>query len=205
MATSRPLVLFPSCNPERASKAKTAWRDQGYHVSCWTDDDFGRYPGYFPGVNQMISAHWGHYDLFICAADDIFPDPNYTADEIAAKYRSRFPSYEGVLQPCGDDLPGTSQICGSPWIGKAFIASTYHGRGPYFSGYQQFYGDEELLGVAERRNALWMCPSLAQRHEHWLREGIDKTDYQERNNSRWWDHDKALFYFRQGLGFPCSS
>jgi len=199
---SQPLVLFPTANPERASSTAAAWIDQGYDCNFWTDGRFGRYPGYFAACNQMISHWWDiGYDLFICGSDDILPDPDQPAEEMVAKYRSRFPDHDGVMQPVGDSLPGTAEICGSPWIGRRFIENTYHNRGPYHPAYQAYFGDEELMCVAQQADRLWMVLSAKQEHLHWLRPDIDKLPYQAANE-RFWDLDKALFAQRKKDGFP---
>ena len=212
------LVVYPSCNEERAKASREAWEKQGYGVMVGTDGRFGRYPGYFAGCNQLIASCWrsttlsstGHtwqwmedesFEVFVCAADDIYPDPDQTADEILTKYKSQFPDLDGVMQPVGDDLGGTSEICGSPWIGRKFIENAYAGFGPYHPAYRQFYGDEELMCVAEKMGKLWMVKSVTQRHEHWLRPGIEKTENQI-YNQRYWDHDAELFKRRKALGFP---
>lgn len=193
-------VVFPTANRARCARVGPTWNALGYNCITYTDGDFVRYPGYFNGVNQIIREIWDdEWNVVICAADDLYPDPR-PAEEILEVYRTRFPDFDGVMQPCGDDLPGTAEICGSPWIGRKFIERAYDGFGPYFPGYRQFYGDEELQNVAQAKGKLWMCLSVTQRHEHWLR-GIPKTDYQLANE-RHWEHDKALFTSRKAAGFP---
>jgi len=195
------LVVFPTANVERQMRACAAWKQQGYTPVAWTDHDFGRYPGYFCGVNEMIRHLWhSAWEVAVVASDDNYPDPDKDAAECLRLYKGKFPLLDGVMQPAGDDLPGTAEICGSPWIGRYFILNHYMGMGPYYPAYRHFYGDEELLHVATRDDKLWMPLGITQRHEHWLR-GTPKTTYQNFND-RYWNHDQALFRQRKAAGFP---
>lgn len=85
---------------------------------------FGEYPGYASAVNQLIKMLLGSINAhaapqwFVAAADDIEPDPNKTADEIAWQCSQHFGcmvdetgdgeyailrgSTFGVMQPTGD-------------------------------------------------------------------------------------------------------
>ena len=198
-----PLVLIPSCNPERAAIATERWQAQGYRVLVYTDDDLGRYPGYFPAIAQMVRATWrSDVHVWIAAADDLSPDPTMTGPAIAQKYLEKFPDGFGVLQPTGDRLAGTALLCGSPWFGRGWVEQAYQGMGPHYQGYRQFYGDEEMLYVARTFGVLWQHPYLTQRHDHWIREGgPPKTPYQILND-RYYAHDKWLHYARQAAGWP---
>lgn len=201
-------VVFPTANLARAQRAEAAWRDRRYAVRVGVDPEFGnRYPGYFVAVNEMIrkAAAIYDYEIIVAAADDLFPDQTHTADDILAMFRERFPDGYGVLQPCGDDLPGTTALCGSPWFGRAWCERAYGGMGPFYAGYRHFFGDEELLYAASAQNAVWQCPDLTQFHDHWIRKGgPPKTDYQTRND-RHWEHDKWLYEARKAAGWPGSA
>lgn len=202
--TYRVAVAFPSTNPERHARARAAWAAQGYEIYTVVSWESPFYNGYFACANELC-----HYavregcDLVVAAADDLFPDPNHSAHAIAHRYFEKFPNGYGVMQPCGDpSVPKT--ICGSPWMDRRWVRESYSGYGPFYQGYRHFYGDEELLHVAQRQNALWMALPFFQRHEHWtVPGGPPKTDYQIRNN-RHWDHDKALFNGRLAQNFPGS-
>jgi hypothetical protein len=210
-------VCFPTANAERAEMAAEAWRRCGYRIALLTntgqDHSFplvdlnvnvSAYPGYWRSCNALAKAVVAidpEFRALVCAADDMEPDPDHTADEIAYQFLDRFPDGYGVMQPTGDDLDGTDRICGSPWLGRGWIIDSYSD-GPYHSGYMQFFMDEELLNVAKLEGVLWQRPDLTQYHAHWSREGkITKTDYQ-RANDRFWAQDKRLFEARRAEGFP---
>jgi len=203
--------VCPSCNPVRAKRTFAKWKAMGYgtavlldagmkdsgaDLETWTDD----YRGYWAECNalcRLIEA-----DIIVLGGDDIDPDPNHRADEIAAEFIKHFPNLFGVMQPTGDDLQGTDKICGSPWLGRGWIERAYGGNGATWPEYRSFFGDEELQEVAMKLGVLWQRPDLIQFHDHWTRHGgPTKTDYQIRNN-QYWGADKALFGRRQASNFP---
>jgi hypothetical protein len=208
-------VVFPTANPERADRAIKIWQAKGYNVAILTNTEdcaslrcqlhiaSGRYSGYFRSANALAKAVLAldpDFRVLVCAADDMEPDPNLTADAIAEQYLTRFPSGFGVLQPTGDDLDGTDRICGSPWVGRAWIETAYGGHGPLCEDYTAFFGDEELLNVSKTLGALWQRPDLTQYHDHWSRKGRGaKTAYQEENNKHW-AADKRTFERRVAEG-----
>lgn len=207
--------VYPSCNAERHNETVERWRKQGYKVGVLTngpmimDVDFSIwepvYQGYWKSVNMLCKALVERADVIVVGADDIHPDPNLTAQEIAGQFLEHFPGGYGVMQPTGDDLDGTDRICGSPWLGSAWIREGYHGEGPYWGGYGHYYADEEMFEVARDRRVLWQRDDLTQYHDHWIRKGADaKTDYQIYNNG-YWDQDKELFRDRRAKNFPGSN
>jgi hypothetical protein len=129
-------LTIPSARPpEEAEKVLRLYRERGYKIALWRDDmsfpygiiDYLRadpvYPGYASAVNALIvdvattdhTAEW-----FVIGGDDVLPDPNKSADEIARECRAHFirekldflKSEEeqptdavatfGVMQPTGD-------------------------------------------------------------------------------------------------------
>lgn len=205
---------IPSCNPERARRCFGAWHDMGYRCAVLVDGTTEAPPnadlvirhsafrGYFASVNVLcrkILAMHPDVEIVVTGGDDMLPDPKVRADDIAAQFRADFPDLCGVMQPTGDDLPGTDRICGSPWLGRGWIERGYNGTGPMHAGYRAFYGDEELRIVATRADRMLDRPDLVQRHEHWSR-GIPRTDYQV-SNDRWWTADQALFVERAKARF----
>jgi len=203
---------IPSASPERAAKCLARWRDQGYLTAVLIDTGQPRpeadlvleealWPGYYRSVNQLVRAI-GNADIVVAGGDDLYPDPTRDAEELGLAFFRRFSDGFGVMQPTGDDLDGTDRICGSPWFGAGWIARAYQGEGPFFPGYDVFFGDEELKNVTERLGVLWQRRDVVQYHDHWIRPGgPPKTDYQTRND-RFWAGDKALFASRQAAGFP---
>lgn len=205
-------VCFPSVDCHKASLAKTKWRKQGYKVALFFDVDresvdadrnfFGRYQGYWNACNLMARALVADEkaDIVVFAADDIDPDPNHTAQEIAEIYVKRFPDFYGVLQPCADpqglDASGKSaaaRIAGSPWLGRKWITDAFGGKYPIPDEPFHFYSDELLKEVAERLGKLEMRPDLEQWHHHWSFEHREPANYQRRNSTFHWDKDKAWF------------
>lgn len=162
------------------------------------------YQGYWQSVNSLSWKAWSvNADVVVCAADDLYPDPNRKSYEIAEDFYKKFPDGYGVMQPIGDKMKGTDQICGSPWIGRKFIEKAYDGQGPYHSGYFHFYGDEELFEITKANDLLWQRDDVTQYHEHWCRPGgPKKLPYQSRNSQFHWDKDKKLFMERKDAGFP---
>jgi hypothetical protein len=190
------------------------WHERGYKIAIF--DDFGptavakgadyyildQYPGYATACNRLIrevmakdlSAEW-----FICAGDDIEPDPSESAEYIAASCYdyfwgnpgSQFPQYEppenhaglfGVMQPTGDrwhegvggfaNAP-IDRVCGSAWYGREYCRRMYGGQGPLYPGYQHMFEDEEAQEVAIKMGVFWQRRDLVQRHNHWGRGATD--------------------------------
>lgn len=206
-------VCFPTANRQRAERAITAWRSRGYKVACLVDGEtrdpagadilvrLPAYPGYYPCANMLARMLRNDVHWLVFAADDMFPDDRDAA-LIAADCTRMFRGTYGVMQPHGDRLQRGKPIAGSPWIGQEFLQRSYGGNGPFWDGYGQFYGDEELHAVAALQGALWLRPELTQAHEHWMTGKAEKTDYQERNDSRFWDADKATYTSRLERLFP---
>lgn len=207
---------IPSASTERAERCASAWREMGYRVAILIDGPtmeprgadlvvrVPAYEGYFASVNALsrrLVIEDGA-EIVVTGGDDMFPDPHHRADEIAADFRRDFPDLCGVMQPTGDDMPGTDRICGSPWLGREWILRGYEGTGPFWP-YGHFFGDEELRIVATRVDRLVDRPDLIQRHEHWSRGG-KPTDYQTANN-RHWAPDQAAFVARALARFPGSA
>jgi hypothetical protein len=206
---------IPSANPPRAEACLAKWKAQGYLTAVLLDEGsppvagtdltvyVGSYRGYYVSARQLCDAIGSSAEIVVTGGDDMDPDPRHTAEEIGREFVGRFPDGFGVMQPIGDDLDGTDRICGSPWFGRGWIDRSYGGKGPFCQEYTQFYGDEELLQVTRKLGVLWQQKALVQRHDHWIRPGgPEKTDYQRRNESRWWAVDAAVHGRRQAAGWP---
>src|SRR5580700_260947 len=103
-------VTIPSARPpEVVAEWAKAWRERGYKIALWRDeamhtgfDDaidivkFGGaapYPGYANAVNNLVSMvaeHVPDSEWFIIGGDDVFPDPDHSAEEIAQQCREYF-------------------------------------------------------------------------------------------------------------------
>lgn len=212
---------IPSARPaEEAEKVLKLWRERGYKIALWCDtrEDAERkkpdwwqanhtdenrstdtYPGYARAVNELVhcvmefdpQAEW-----FVTGGDDIHPDLNHTAKEIAKQcsdyfataFGARHPTiavvdYDkhatfGVMQPTGDrwgDAQGAyaDRVCGSPWMGREFCRRIYGGCGPIWPEFTHMFEDEHLQCVAEKLGILWQRPDLIHYHEHWVRKAND--------------------------------
>lgn len=95
--------------PEEAEKVLTLWRERGYKIALWRDEllvDLGPgfrswdwihagypYPGYAKAVNRLISdvlENDQDCDWIVTGGDDVEPDMNHTAEEIALQCQEHF-------------------------------------------------------------------------------------------------------------------
>lgn len=216
-------VLIPTVLKDHAPEILAKWKAKGYKLGLFVNPETvvgvlhdllirAEYPGVWNAWNALARAAVAcGADVCILAGDDMEPDPNYTAQEIAEQYLARFPAGEGVMQPCGDPQgiddsgrPAAARICGSPWIGREWIKRAYRGSGPVNGAYNAFYADEELFHVAGLMGKLWMESRLSQFHRHHSWGHLPIQDYHKRNQRRWLE-DKKLFEKRLEDGFPESS
>lgn len=136
----------PSKRPEaEATKCLSAWRERGYKIAVWHDYGYPKphpadlemtagsaaYPGYTQAVNLLIREVFGvdrEAEWFVTGGDDVFPDPNHTAEEIAAQCTTHFAMHWAkVCEECIDEaglrgkLGDTHSISGPPgWIMRTF-------------------------------------------------------------------------------------
>ena len=212
-------VCFPSVNPARAATATERWHAKGYEVMVWLEGgtpappadlvvSAKEYPGYWCATNYLARAAVARgADVVVAIGDDMDPDPVLTAQQIGGQVAGRFAGGPGCMQPTGDPMDGTTRICGSPWLTRAWVERAYRGAGPLWPEYRHYYGDEELLNVAKARGLLWQRPDLTHWHHHWCRSDSAREPmqpYQQANSRRWWKHDHAIFQRRKAAGFPCS-
>lgn len=103
-------LTIPSARPvNEVLPVVNAWRERGYRIALWCDfkgeatEDVSElcdrsvcqleYPGYAQAVNTLIrcilredpNAEW-----FVIGGDDVHPDPNHSAEEIAQQCREHF-------------------------------------------------------------------------------------------------------------------
>lgn len=209
-------LVLPTVNESVCKENLPAWKDMGYKIAALQDRNlfdipeadrilrpWENYAGYAVSVNLLIDALVPDTcRLIVAAGDDMRPDPNTKPNEIVDRFYARFPDGFGVLQPIGDDLPGTDRICGSPFIGRKFAQRINHGIGPFWPGYNHFYADEEMFEVTTRLGVLWLDPTLMHYHDHWTRHGTSRRLPSHSALQTRWDHDKALFQFRKAGNFP---
>lgn len=216
MPSKDPAVWFaiPSANPDFCRATLPAWRERGYRVAVlqnharadipadlcvWSD----HYPGWAASINLLCRDIVPHdAPIVVSGGDDMLPDPDRAAHEIAREFLARFPAGFGVMQPTGDQLLGAGTFCGSPWLGRGWIRAAYQGRGPLHPAYRHNWADNELHWVARCAGALWARPDLTQRHEHFSRTGAPKPDYWAREVEARDRHDVQLFLARAWQGFP---
>jgi hypothetical protein len=115
---------IPSARPpEQAEPVLRSWIERGYKLAIWRDNDLivcedvsikklGAYPGYAAAVNALVravliadqSAEW-----LVTGGDDIYPDANLTAEQIAEQCSEHF--YNNVelaypaSRPAWSDIP----------------------------------------------------------------------------------------------------
>ncbi len=250
-------ICVPSKRPvEVVAEWAAAWRERGYKVALWRDYDpteeeslyvenqadyvrieHAEYPGYAVAVNTLV-AQVLHDDpdcnWIVTGGDDVYPDLNHTADEIARECGDHFSWAHqqraadplrptrlqtfGVMQPTGDRFPSDTdcwadRVCCSPWMGREFCLRINQGRGPLWPEYTHNFVDEELQNVALKYGVLWQRRDLVQRHENWSRARRQAADMPEflRNVSgrspearAHWVKYKALFESRKAASFPGS-
>lgn len=206
--------LFPSANPANARRCSEAWRDMGYHVAILQDRTLidapcdalvsaAAYPGWAGSINRLFrEAVPKSCRVIVAGGDDMFPDPNLRAGEIAAQFFERFPDTLGVMQPTGDAFEVTDEICGSPWVGRGWMEQCYSGRGGFCDAYHQQYADDEMYWVARCCGRLWQRLDLTHYHEHFRRTGAAAPAYWVESAAGHEEHDCLTFLARSRARFP---
>jgi hypothetical protein len=213
----RIVYAIPTANPDNAKKCFEAWKDMGYETFALFNNmpvneakhvevDNFTYGTFYMGWGRSINAmcrdpRIKDADFVVSGGDDMYPDPDHTAQEIGEQLLDHFGGTLGVMQPHGDDWAGTVRICGSPWLGKEFRENMNNGIGPMWPEYYHFYADEELYETSKLLGLLWCRDDLSQRHEHWSRNREARPKYLERAKCME-SGDKLIFQKRQKLGFP---
>jgi len=240
--------------PAEAVACLRKWKERGYNtiimvdaqdVPAWAFGDHGvgavdlmhvpalpgRYPGYAQAVNTLVRQVLHEdpkCDWIVTGGDDVFPDPNHTADEIAAQCSEHFGGKRlskpgdwttfGVMQPTGDrwgeeepyarqmwpDAPAMiDRICGSPWMGRSFCERINQGNGPLWPEYFHNWVDEELQNVAIKYGCFWQRRDLTHYHNHCVRTTGQWAPHLAGATA---DYHKfePLFRARKAAGFPGS-
>ncbi|MAY75474.1 MAG: hypothetical protein CMJ31_12325 [Phycisphaerae bacterium] len=180
---------IPSASLDRCRATLPAWRDMGYRVAVLQNRERGdipadltvwrdAYPGWAASINELCrNVIPRDAAIVVSGGDDMLPDPNHTAADIADAFFDRFPDGFGVMQPTADTFMNATEYCGSPWLGRAWIDHAYRGNGPLWPAYTHNWADHELRWVAGSLDALWMNDGLAQRHDHFSRSGDAPPPY----------------------------
>jgi hypothetical protein len=217
------------------------WRERGYKIALWRDKwDNVRanlvriarpYPGYAASVNKLalqVLEDNPSCDWIVTGGDDTLPDPNHTADEIAAQCTEHFggpfanhghnrpQNTFGVMQPTGDRFAGgcIDRIAGSPWIGREYCLRANQGKGPFWPEFTHMFGDEALKRTAEKLGVYWARPDLIHFHNHFMRESDSRDSRAVKkeipphlvqwNTPEHWDEMKAIFKRLEAEDFaPC--
>lgn len=217
---AKPEVWFaiPSANPVKCRETLPKWRERGYKVAVlqnrtretipadlvvWSDS----YPGWAESVNilgrEIVPKG---APIIVSGGDDMLPDPNHTADELAEQFLNHFGDSPegsfGVMQPHGDVYLGSLLFCGSPFLGRAFFERMYGGRGSMWGGYRHNWADNELYWVSKGLGALWERPDLSHYHAHFSRTGEAKPEYWAKAVQAYELQDCLLYVKRKAAGFP---
>jgi hypothetical protein len=237
-------LCIPSARPaEQVEPVLAKWRERGYKIALWRDDDafipynfniygkYREYPGYARSVNYLaeeVLRRDPTCDWIVTGGDDTLPDPNKTAEDIAAEcaehFGGPFANYGhnrpqntfGVMQPTGDRFAGGSidRIAGSPWLGREWCLRANQGQGPLWPEFTHMFGDECLKRTAEKLDVYWPRPDLIHKHMHFQRasDAIDAPAVPKLvpkhllkwNTRQHWDEMKAIFKRLEAEEFaPC--
>jgi hypothetical protein len=140
----------------------------------WSD----HYPGWAASINLLCERIVPRSaPIVVTGGDDMLPDPNHSAQELAAQFLERFPDTFGVMQPHGDEFMAARHYCGSPFLGRRWIQTMYRATGPMCAAYHHGYADLELYWVATCLHALWSRPDLSHYHDHFTRRHDAKPRY----------------------------
>jgi len=214
--TKRYEVWFaiPSASVERCRTNLPVWREAGYRIAILQNQERGEipadivrwsdaYPGWSASINILCrEVVPPSADIVVSGGDDMLPDPNHTAQELAEQFFDRFPDGFGVMQPHGDEYMEAKHYCGSPWLGRRFFETMYGGTGPMFPLYRHNWGDVELYWVARCLGALWERPDLSHFHAHFTRAGEKPPEWWTANVTAHDRHDVMLFLARKATRFP---
>jgi hypothetical protein len=207
-------VVWPTVNIDKSKEMIGFWKEWGYKVSILVNPPHkhtdlkeadrvivqNKWEGFTKAANILCRETPG--DIIVVVGDDIYPDPNKTAQEIGEDFIKRFPDLNGVMQPIGDKYGWTHKCAVSPWIGRKFIETSYNGKGPYWEEYYHYFSDQELQEYASNLGAFEQREALTQYHDHWQRKENAKRPSYLMEAKRQWDKDQRLFKQRLIKGFP---
>jgi hypothetical protein len=194
---SRVYHAFPTAAPLPQSLACIeAWKAMGYGTAIIVLDEPERrklpadivqihegnkYPGFAVSTNRIAYLTLKtdpECQIIIAGGDDVYPDQNKRADEIADEFIEHFGGTLGVMQPHGDEWHHTHDRRGyiadnaawSPWLGREWCQRAYMGRGPLNPDFYHYYNDTNLFQVAQWLGLLWVRPDVVHGDRNWKRE-----------------------------------
>lgn len=222
-----PWLILPSADPVKAKENLPKWRERGWLIAVLVDNKQyldahhdaydgcaiivvpGEYHGY-PWAIKEILKQLPKFDTVCAAGDDMQPEPNFTANQMAERYWNRFPDGIGVYQPCGDmwmqdasGKPAAARICGSPIVSCEFTNRINGGKGLFWPEYAHWFSDEELCCVATKMGCLWHDYDTSHKHLHWHRTKQPRPPHMVKHEQKW-KADEDLFKRRKAEGFPGS-
>lgn len=203
------LVAWPTIDEAIANKTAGKWKERGYDTAVLVEGNYTlqrninhyiaghEWKGFPHAANELCCQFHLLYDIIVVGGDDLFPDTNFTAQEIGNQFLSYFNGTLGLMHPTGDRYGCVDIASVCPWIGANYIKLG----GPYFEGYYHYYCDAELQDVATQRGLFWQRPDLSQYHDHWGRTGQQRPKHLMTANSC---HaaDKATYEARKAQSFP---
>jgi hypothetical protein len=218
-----PIFCIPTANAPQCSATFAKWRARGYHTAAYTDGATPRpdhcdlwirddaYPGWPAATNLLLGyvlrAH-PEIDWLIAGGDDMDPDPQASPQEVALACTRHFGGTFGVMQPTGDPLGldasgrcAAERICGSPWLGREFIARWQGGSNVFCERMHHYYADELLCRQTSACGLLWQRKDLTHFHRHPSRTGVTPPAYMRANQAHW-AADEAVFREFERQGFP---
>ncbi|MEM9082747.1 MAG: hypothetical protein AAGB34_04060 [Planctomycetota bacterium] len=206
--------VLPTANAENCAKNLPLWRDMGYKIAVLQDRVrfdveadrvvyADQYPGWPGTVNQLFREVIPETcDVFVAAGDDMRPEPNIPASELAEQFFDHFGGTFGIMQPHGDDFEHTKEFCGSPWIGRAWAERMYRGSGGMCDAYTHHWADDELFWISTCMGRLWSRSDIAQYHDHFRRNGEPMPNYWRESVLAQDERDTLTFIARAASGFP---
>ena len=207
-------AVWPTVHVDQSNKMIEEWKGQGYKVGILVNPPYQERS--FPNADKVIvQEQWQGFptavnllcrsipgDIMVVVGDDVYPDPDHSAQEIGERFKESFPDLQGVMQPTGDHFAHTHLCAVSPWIGRGFITSAYGGKGPFWEEYFHYFSDEELQQYALSQSVFLQYPDIIQYHDHWQRKDRPTRPIHLMKAKDLWKKDRDLFHKRKARGFP---
>lgn len=207
-------VVWPTIHIDKSKEMIQFWHEWGYKVGVLVNPPH-KNTDLIEADRVVVQDKWKSFpvaanilckempgDIVVVVGDDVYPDPEHSAQEIGNDFKEKFPDLFGVMQPIGDKYGWTHKCAVSPWIGKGFIKKAYNGNGPYWQGYFHYFSDQELQEYATKLGVFEQREDLIQYHDHWQRKENPKRPPHLMEANRQWARDQRTFKKRLIKGFP---